>query len=97
MSIGVLVDVHLKPGGVEIWLPIFEERFRTSRQADGCEDLYIGVDRADPNHLVLVERWSSVEAHAKNRERVAAEPVPDEALAHLVGDLRRTFIQDLGI
>ena len=97
MSIGVIVDVYLDPGGVEMWLPIFAERFRTSRLAEGCEDLYIGVDRDDPNHLVLVERWASVEAHARNRERIVARPVPEEATSYLIGDMRRTFIEDLGI
>lgn len=95
--IGVIVDVYLEPGGIEHWLPIFEERFRTTREAEGCEHLYIGIDRDDPNHLVLVERWSSVEAHAKNRERIVAKPVPEEALSFLAKDMRRTFIEDLGI
>jgi quinol monooxygenase YgiN len=97
MSIGVLVDVYLRPGGVEVWLPIFEERFRTSRQADGCEEIYIGLDRDDPLHLVLVEKWASVESHARNRERVMAKPVPEEAQALLAGEMKRTFVDDLGI
>lgn len=97
MSIGVIVDVYLKPGGMEHWLPIFEERFRTTRMAEGCQDLYIGMDREDPSHLVLVEKWSSVEAHAENMRRILETPVPEEARAMLAREMRRTFVEDLGV
>lgn len=97
MTVGVLVDVYLEPGGVEKWIPIFEERFRSSRLAEGCEEIYLGVDKDDPNHLVLVEKWASVEDHARNHERIAAEPAPEDALRYLKGKMKRTFVDDVGI
>ncbi|NCF68301.1 MAG: hypothetical protein GWP61_20245 [Chloroflexi bacterium] len=64
MSIGVIVDINLKPGGAEKWTAALKERFPTTRAWDGCEEIYLCVDQNDPEHLMLVEKWASNEAYA---------------------------------
>lgn len=97
MSVGVIVDIRLKPGGAEKWTAVLKERFPTTRSWDGCEEIYLGVDGDDPNHLVLVEKWTSRDHYAKYREWTLEQPSSDEMMAYLEGEMETIYLDDTGI
>ena len=65
-------------------------------QWDGCEDVYLGVDDADPNHLQIVEKWTSKEHYAKYREWAMAQEDTAGIMSYLVGEMKTTYLKDTG-
>ena len=97
MGIGVIVELNLKPGGAKLWTAKLEERVPKTRMWKGCEQIYFGVDQNDPNHLVIVEKWTSSEDYARYREWAMEQPGSDEMQSYLIGDLKTTYLDDTGI
>jgi quinol monooxygenase YgiN len=97
MSIGVIIDVHLKPGGAEKMFEIFKERLpKHTREWDGCEDIYLYADSEDPNHLYLVERWESREKYDKYREWAMSQPNQEELASQIEGEMKTIYLDDTG-
>jgi quinol monooxygenase YgiN len=97
MSIGVIIDVHLKPGGAEKMFEIFKERLpKHTREWDGCEDIYLYADIEDPNHLYLVERWESREKYDKYREWAMSQPNQEELASQIEGEMKTIYLDDTG-
>lgn len=92
MGIGVIVDINLRPGGAALWTATSEERFPTARSWKGCEHIYLGVDQNDPNHLIMVQKWTSKEDHANYRDWADAQPRSEEMLAFLVDITETTYL-----
>jgi quinol monooxygenase YgiN len=68
MSLTVIVNFRAAEGKAEALLPLLRTGRDFSLKAEGCEafDLYQGED--DPHQFVMVERWTSLEAHHANFE-----------------------------
>jgi len=83
----VLVDVQVKPGEVEQVV----ERFHRSQQRcatwDGCQRFEVTVSADDPNHVVVVEQWRSIEAH----KAVISEIFQSDSFR----DFRKLLLRDL--
>lgn len=94
MGIGVIVDIKLKPEGVEPWTTAIEARLPTARLWKGCEQVYLGVNQQDPNHLTIVQRWSKMEDYANYREWALARPGTKEIQAYLVNEVQTTYLDD---
>lgn len=69
MSLAVIVSIQAAGGNAEALLPLLQQGRDFSSRAAGCEafDLYQGQD--DPHKFVMVERWTSLEAHHANFEK----------------------------
>lgn len=97
MSIGVIVEIRLKPGGAERMIDIFKERLpQHTRKWDGCEDIYLYADSEDPNHLVLVERWESRQHYDKYREWAMSQPGQEVLSSYIIGDMMTLYLDDTG-
>ncbi|MBC7441106.1 MAG: antibiotic biosynthesis monooxygenase [Ramlibacter sp.] len=68
MTITAHLDLRLKPDALAIAPATLREVLADTRAFDGCVGVDVIVDRADPAHLILVERWASAAADARYRE-----------------------------
>ena len=68
MAITVFFDFRLLPEAVSEAPAMLREILADTRAFEGCEGVDVLIDRDDPTHLVLVERWESVEADAAYRQ-----------------------------
>jgi quinol monooxygenase YgiN len=97
MSVGILVDIHLKPGGADKWTESLAERIPQTREKDGCESIYLGIDGDDPDHLMIVHRWASKEAYEAYVAWSMAQPGSAELMGYVDGEMKMTFLRDAGI
>ena len=69
MSVTLIVNVRAVEGNAEAMLALLRQGRDFSLQAEGCEafDLYQSLD--DPHQFVMVQRWTSPEAHNANFEQ----------------------------
>jgi quinol monooxygenase YgiN len=68
MTLTVILDLNLKPEALDGAPAIMRDILAGTRAFDGCQGVEVLVDSADPGHLMVVERWASVEADAAYRE-----------------------------
>ena len=68
MTLTVLLDIHLKAGSLTSAPSMLRDILAGTREFDGCLSVEVLVDNEDPGHLILVERWASVERDAAYRE-----------------------------
>lgn len=67
MPVTALLDLTLRPEAVAGAHAVLHETLAATRAFDGCLDVEVLVDTADEAHVVVVERWASVEADAAYR------------------------------
>ena len=67
MAITVFFDLRLTPDAVSEAPAMLREILADTRAFEGCEGVEVLIDRGDPAHLILVERWESAEADAAYR------------------------------
>jgi quinol monooxygenase YgiN len=97
MGVGVIVDLHLKPGGVEKWKERLADMLPTARRWRGCEQIYSGCDQNNPNRLKIVQKWTSREDYDDFSAWMMAQPGSQDMLGYLDRDMQVTFIDDYGI
>ena len=68
MTLTVLLDIHLKADSLTSAPSMLRDILAETRAFDGCLSVEVLVDNEDPGHLILVERWASVERDAAYRE-----------------------------
>ena len=68
MTLTVILDLRLKPEAVVGALATLGQILTGTRAFDGCLGVEVLVDAADSAHVILLERWASVEADAAYRE-----------------------------
>ena len=68
MTLTVLLDIHLKADSLPSAPSMLRDILAGTRAFDGCLSVEVLVDNEDPAHLILVERWASVERDAAYRE-----------------------------
>ena len=68
MAVTVLLDLHLKADSVTSAPSMLRDILAETRAFDGCLSVEVLVDNEDPAHLILFERWASVERDAAYRE-----------------------------
>lgn len=56
-----LLDLRLRADALDDALDVLELTLRDTRSRPGCEGVDVMVDVADPAHVVVVERWASLE------------------------------------
>lgn len=96
MSIGVVVDLEFKPGGAAPMIEIMKERLPFTRSYEGCEMVELYADHDNPEHLVLMERWSSRVAYDKYREWAMAQASTQQATQSLVRDMTTLYLDETG-
>lgn len=56
-----LLELRLCADALDDALDVLEQTLRATRSYPGCESADVMVDVADPAHVVVVERWTSLE------------------------------------
>ena len=91
MAVLVLVRAVAKPGKrgavVEMLTPFVGE----DTGMDGCSRIELTVDTADPDRVVILEEWTSAEAHKANLASLEAAGGLDDFLALLAEAPVRTY------
>ena len=94
MSIGVIVELNLKPDGAEKFTAVVNARIPFTLEWEGCEDVYLGVDSDDPNHLCIVEKWETREHYDKFREWAMNQPGTAELMQYVIGEMTTLYLDD---
>ncbi len=78
MSITRINDFRAAPSRERALQDFLRSVIAMIKDAPGCRDVELLVDREDPAHLVIVEVWSDVGAH-----QAAAARIPPDKLAEV--------------
>ena len=91
MAVLVLVRARAKPGKraavVEMLAPFVGE----DTGMDGCSRIEMAVDATDPDRIILLEEWTSAEAHKAHLAALEAAGGLGDFLALLAEDPVRTY------
>jgi quinol monooxygenase YgiN len=63
MSVLYILELKLQPDAVESYLGMFPEVVPDTRAFAGCEGITVHQSEDDPTTVVLLEYWTSKEAH----------------------------------
>lgn len=97
MTILSLLEFTIRPDRLEGSDEVLREVLAATRAFDGCEGLEVMRDLADPAHLVVVERWASVE-HDDAYRAWRATPEGRSTLGEIIaGPPTLTRLADTGI
>jgi quinol monooxygenase YgiN len=77
MSTIALLELRLKPEDLEAGMRVLEEVLVATRGFAGNEGVEVLVDTADPAHVVVHEKWASLEADGAYRAWRAGEGASD--------------------
>ena len=67
MSITALLDLHFTPGTPEVSYQLLHDILGGTRAFPGCLGVDVLIDTTDPLHVLVVERWESMQADAAYR------------------------------
>ena len=84
MSILVLLELEAKDGAVDEMIAVLARTLVDTRARKGCESVTVHQDEANPNRVLLVERWTTREDDTAYREWRAGEGAVTE-IGPLVG------------
>lgn len=68
MTVTAMLDLRLKSESIESAPAVIHEVLTATRAFPGCLGVDVLIDSADPAHVILLERWESLEADAAYRE-----------------------------
>jgi quinol monooxygenase YgiN len=78
MSILVLLELDAKDGAVDEMIAVLARTLGDTRARKGCESVTVHRDEANPNRVLLVERWTTREDDTAYREwRAGDGAVPE--------------------
>jgi heme oxygenase (mycobilin-producing) len=63
MAVVVTAEFFIKPELIDDALTLLAELLPDTRGFEGCETLETVVDLDDPGHVMVLERWTSRDAH----------------------------------
>lgn len=85
MSVSLFYDFQAKPGRADELLALLQAGRDVGLTVPGCEAYVVLQAEHDPHRLMMVERWSSPNAHRDHFERnVLATGVLDKATSLVV-------------
>jgi quinol monooxygenase YgiN len=61
VAITSILDLQLKPDSLDTAHQVLRETLVATRKFPGCLDVTVLVDNDDPAHVVLLEKWESVD------------------------------------
>lgn len=73
MSMHVTLELTATDGRVDELIAVFKKHLPDTRARKGCEFVTMHRDQANPNQLVLIERWTTREDDQAYREWRAGE------------------------
>ncbi|GLY29414.1 antibiotic biosynthesis monooxygenase [Kineosporia sp. NBRC 101731] len=85
MTVIAVLDFTFKPETLAEALPVVHEVLQVTRAFAGCQSVDVMVDQADAAHLVVVERWESLEADEAYRTFRAGPGAPTALAPFLAG------------
>ena len=95
MAVLVLVRAAAKPGKGKEVTDMLAPFVGEDTGMDGCSRIEMAVDATDPDRVVLLEEWTSAEAHKANLAALEAASGLDDFLALLAEDPVRTYYAPL--
>ena len=84
MAITSTLELQLKPDSLDTAHQVLRETLVATRKFPGCLDVTVLIDNDDPAHVVLLEKWESVDHDLAYR---AWRTTPDGA-----SDLRKVLV-----
>jgi len=84
MSILVLLELEAKEGAVDEMIAVLARTLGDTRARKGCESVTVHRDEANPNRVLLVEKWATREDDTAYREWRAGDGAVTE-IGPLVG------------
>ena len=91
MAVLVLVRAVAKPGMGAAVVEMLAPFVGKDTGMEGCSRIELAVDATDPNHVVILEEWTSAEAHKANLAALEAAGGLDDFLALLAEAPVRTY------
>ncbi|QYN38858.1 antibiotic biosynthesis monooxygenase [Pseudonocardia sp. DSM 110487] len=85
MAVVALLEVQVDAESLQTSYDIVRETLKDTRAFDGCLSADVLVDRDDPAHLVMMEKWESFEHDAAYRAWRAGPGAAVKLAAVLVG------------
>ncbi|WP_066516893.1 putative quinol monooxygenase [Curtobacterium ammoniigenes] len=76
MPIIALLEFTVRPDAMDDAPRVIHETLQATRAFDGCQGVEVTFDETEPTHVLLVERWESMEHDAAYR---AFRATPDGA------------------
>ena len=67
MTVVAFLDLRLRPESTTEALAVLDEALVATRAFEGCLGVEVLVQADDPAHVVVVERWASMEADTAYR------------------------------
>ena len=95
MSTTFIVHFHTRPectAGFAATLPFVREQLP---QVDGCIDVQVFRNEAEPDRFCLVERWESKAQHETHMANIAASGRWQQVLDQLAEDPRTAYFQEI--
>ena len=92
MSVTLLVRVRGKPGHGTALAGLLRP-VPADNDIDGCLGIDIFANTTNPDEVLILERWSSVEAHRTFLAGVIEEGGLDEMMQHAAG-VSRTYLNE---
>lgn len=95
-AITTILEFTFHPARTAEAISLFEKVIPRVREFDGCSSAVVAQDRDDPNKLLVVATWDSVERHEEYQEwRLAPGRLPElEQLAVMLVRAPRDTVCD---
>jgi quinol monooxygenase YgiN len=62
MTVTALLDLHVQPDQVDAAHAVIRDTLQATRAFAGCLGVDVVIDVEDPAHILLVEKWESLDA-----------------------------------
>jgi quinol monooxygenase YgiN len=95
MSLLVVLELEAKPGKGDEMIAVLRETLKDTRARKGCEGVTVHRDTANPDAIVLVERWATREDDTAYREWRAGDGATPEMAPLVAGRPRIVWYEDV--
>ncbi len=95
MSVTLLVRIQAKPGHGSALTGILKP-VPAENDIDGCQGMDIFANAANPDEVLILEHWSSIEAHRNFLAGLMEEGALDDMLEHAANVTRTYFVEAPG-
>jgi quinol monooxygenase YgiN len=96
MSVYVVIDMQVKPEAIEQMKAGLMQALPETGAYDGCESVALVTDAADPNHLLIIDKWESAAHYEKYHAWRTESGTMDAFMAALTGEPSIRICEILG-
>lgn len=92
MSVSMILEINAKPESVDDLILWIKENLSDTRASKGYQEVNAYTDGADKTHIVLLERWDSIEDHQSYSAWRAEKGDTEKLGGMLTGPPTRTLL-----